>query len=1235
MLTRVKAFSLAMAALLVLTLVPGAPTTAAPPSPWPVGVRAAADAENVEFVGHIGGPTEAVAVQGDYAYIGIGPRLVILDVSDSANPMVVGRTNVLPGIVRSVAVAGDYAYIAADNVDYGGLLWVGDVSTPSSPMEVGFYDTPGNAHGVAVAGGYAYIADVSGLRVVDISTPADPTEVGFYDTPGSAQGVAVAGDYAYVADGDDGGLRVVDVSTPSNPMEVGFYGTPGSAQGVAVAGSYAYIADYWEGLRVVDVSTPSNPTEAGFYDTPGIAEDVAIAHDYAYVANGDFGMWVVDVSTPSNPAGVGHCDTPGIAEDVAIAHDYAYVADNGGGLRVMDVSDPANPAEVGARGGTPGWPNDVAVSGDYAYIADGFGLLWVVGVSTPTNPTGIGFCKTWGYAAGVAVAEDYAYVANFDDGMRVVDISTPSNPARAGRCDTPGSAWGVAIAGSYAYVADRDGGLRVVDVSDPANPTEVSFYDTPGSAWGVAVAGGYAYVADGADGLRVVDVSTPSNPTEVGALGGTPVSAYDVAVAGDYAYVAAGGLQVVDVSDPTNPTEVGFYGPLATTYGVAVAGDYAYITLYNELRVVDISDPANPTGVGFYGTPQGDMAVAVAGGYAYVANWLVGLFILRYTGAEPTYFVSGYIRDGSGNPIPGVVVSAGAGGSATTDASGIYTITNLVTSTYTLTPSKSGYVFSPATCTVSVPPSATGQDFIGSSETLSVSLSADPSGGTAPLNNVDLAAEVSGSAVGTINYTFYCNRSDSGTNITPDWDAKFDGIFDNPKTAIDVCDYSAADTYTAKVIAERGTKQAEDRVTIAVHSGGDSTYSVTGHIHDGGGNPILGVAVSAGAGGSAVTDASGAYTITDLITGTYVVTASKSGWTFTPVTRTVSVPPSATGQDFTGSVMSTLPIVTTQPASEPTLTSATLNGTINPNESDTSAWFEWGTDPDLATFSSTPEQTVGTGTVPVAVTAVLTGLQPGTPYYYRAAAINAAGASRGTIQRLIILLGNNPTARQNLYWNKYDCLIYTWAHQKNLPAPLVKAVIAHESGGLGSRKSLDRPALAFLYEPVTVDERYVTPAIRSGNLPGAHLAGYVLPGNPPPSGKEPYNRFWGRFVSIPSGTTNRQMMSKDYPLLYGLTNPYGTPGAEFVAQYRLATSYGLGQVVYWWHHQLIGDDPPEALYEPETAIKVSATILARYQDRCAPGLTEAMSEFDPWKPVLQAYNSGRCNGAPAYVQRQL
>ena len=84
----------------------------------------------------------------------------------------------------------------------------------------------------------------------------------------------------------------------------------------------------------------------------------------------------------------------------------------------------------------------------------------------------------------------------------------------------------------------------------------------------------------------------------------------------------------------------------------------------------------------------------------------------------------------------------------------------------------------------------------------------------APLD-VSLKATVSGTATGTINYTFYADRSDSGTNITSGWAAKFDGVTENPKIA--ELNYLSPGTYTAKVIVERGSAPpAEARVTITV-----------------------------------------------------------------------------------------------------------------------------------------------------------------------------------------------------------------------------------------------------------------------------------------------------------------------------------------------------------------------------------------------------------------------------------
>ena len=91
------------------------------------------------------------------------------------------------------------------------------------------------------------------------------------------------------------------------------------------------------------------------------------------------------------------------------------------------------------------------------------------------------------------------------------------------------------------------------------------------------------------------------------------------------------------------------------------------------------------------------------------------------------------------------------------------------------------------------------------------------------------------------------------------------------------------------------------------------------------------------------------------------------------------------------------PTVTTLIATSVGETSATLNGTVNPNGLATSAWFEWGTSPSLATFNTSSAQALGAGTSPQSVTEALSGLNPGTTYYYRVAASNSTGRTNGSI----------------------------------------------------------------------------------------------------------------------------------------------------------------------------------------------------------------------------------------------
>lgn len=106
--------------------------------------------------------------------------------------------------------------------------------------------------------------------------------------------------------------------------------------------------------------------------------------------------------------------------------------------------------------------------------------------------------------------------------------------------------------------------------------------------------------------------------------------------------------------------------------------------------------------------------------------------------------------------------------------------------------------------------------------TLFSSLLASPNSGTAPLVGVILRADVTGgTAIGTINYTFYCNRSDTGTNITSGWAYKLDGTnlltLSAPNNACNSV-YANSGTYTAKVIIERGGVTREVRVPVTVNS---------------------------------------------------------------------------------------------------------------------------------------------------------------------------------------------------------------------------------------------------------------------------------------------------------------------------------------------------------------------------------------------------------------------------------
>ena len=87
------------------------------------------------------------------------------------------------------------------------------------------------------------------------------------------------------------------------------------------------------------------------------------------------------------------------------------------------------------------------------------------------------------------------------------------------------------------------------------------------------------------------------------------------------------------------------------------------------------------------------------------------------------------------------------------------------------------------------------------------------------------------------------------------------------------------------------------------------------------------------------------------------------------------------------------PGASTQPATNVGPSTATLNGTVNPNSADTHYLFEYGT--TTAYGSTTASTDAGSGTSPVPVSANLTGLAPSTTYHFQLVATNSGGTTDG------------------------------------------------------------------------------------------------------------------------------------------------------------------------------------------------------------------------------------------------
>ncbi len=169
---------------------------------------------NVEAIGQMGGPILALKIQGNYAYLGEGTHLIILDTSDPRSPRAIGNY-ASSDLIKDLAVSGIYAYLA----NWNGGLHVVNIADPRQPSEVAFINTPVYPTAIVVAGHYVYLA-AGGLQIIDISDPVHPSTVSFSPWYWHDGDIAVSGRYVYATNDFDAILYIFDVSNPVAPLKL-------------------------------------------------------------------------------------------------------------------------------------------------------------------------------------------------------------------------------------------------------------------------------------------------------------------------------------------------------------------------------------------------------------------------------------------------------------------------------------------------------------------------------------------------------------------------------------------------------------------------------------------------------------------------------------------------------------------------------------------------------------------------------------------------------------------------------------------------------------------------------------------------------------------------------------------------------------------------------------------------------------------------------------------------------
>lgn len=621
--------------------------------------------DNQVLLKQYGGSAYAVTRYGNYAYLLIGSRLEVLDISDPVDPIYLSQTPIFSSTYFiEMVITGTAGYLAANN-----QLQIFDLSDPVNPTVTAVFPIPSRfINKMMVSGNLLILGEYKnsgefpgygGLRIIDISNPFNPIELSHYANGSTVNAIAVKDDVLYMgacvynnAYSCSREFTILDISNPASPQEISA-AYAGRIDDLDTYGDYLYhVETSDDDIRIFDISNPSTPTylnSVGFPDN-GLSHELKIDGQYAYLTSFN-GIRAYTLTNPITPTYFASYDPNGIFS-IMPNNDYIYIAQGSDGLIIADITPPV--IDEVARYQIFSWPTDIAEAGGYVYLLDSIGLH-ILDVSDPLNPAEVNLYNHQNTSHERLIISGTLGIKANRYGQRnfeIIDISDPLSPTHQSFYTAQGNnVFETILQGNYVYLAIWDDivdDLEIVDISDPTQPMLISSINITQSSrhnFGIEISGDYAYMVESRGGsnpndqLTIIDISNKMQPEVVATQPVTYANndefGKSLTLLNEHAFVGGFGVRIFDVTDPLAPTPVGIYtiaNAIGYNYGVESQNGYLYVSAplengFTAMHILDVSNPANPVKIGDY-QYLGELIVSAGeDDYIYAAERELGLSI--------------------------------------------------------------------------------------------------------------------------------------------------------------------------------------------------------------------------------------------------------------------------------------------------------------------------------------------------------------------------------------------------------------------------------------------------------------------------------------------------------------------------------------------------------------------------------------------------------------------------------